>query len=82
MVVIELDQEARRVSLVLGLNCGDMRFRRAVSGFRREHDGGAVGIVGAHIAAVVTARSLKTHPDIGLSLLKHVSEVQGRVGIG
>ena len=82
MVVIELDEEARRVSLVLGLNRGDMRFRRAVGGFRREHNGGAVGIVGAHIAAVVTARSLKTHPDIGLRLFKHVSEVQGRVGIG
>ena len=82
MVMVELDQKARRVSLVLGLNRGDVLFRRAVGGFRREHNGGAVCVVGADVAALVTARSLKTHPDIGLSLLEHVSEVQGRVGIG
>ena len=81
MVMVELDQKARRISLVTGLNRGDVLFRRAVGGFCREHNGGAVGVVGAHVAAVMTARSLKTHPNISLRLLEHVSEVQGRVGI-
>ena len=82
MVMVELDQKTRRVSLVLGLNRGDVLFWRAGGGFRRKHDGRAVGVVCAHVPAVMTARSLKTHPNISLRLLEHVSEVQGRVGIG
>ena len=82
MVLVELDQEACRISLVLGLNRGDVFFRRAIRGFSREHDGRAVGIVSAHVTAVMPARSLKAHPDIGLRLLEHMSEMQGRIGIG
>ena len=35
------------------------------------------GIVSAHVTAVMPARSLKAHPDIGLRLLEHMSENAG-----
>ena len=81
MIVIKLDQEARRVLLVLRLNRGDVLLWRAVRGFCREHDGCAMGVVRAHVAAVVAPGALETNPDIRLSLLEHVSQMQRCVGI-
>jgi hypothetical protein len=37
--------------------------------------GGAVGVVGAHVAAVVAAHLLEAHPDVGLDVLDQVAEV-------
>ena len=33
MVMVEMDKKARRVSLVLSLNCGDVLFWRTGAGF-------------------------------------------------
>ena len=80
--MVEMDQEARRVLLVLRLNHSDVLFWRPIRCVCREHDGRAMGIVGAYVTAVVPARPLKTHPDVRLGLLEHRSEVEGRIGIG
>ncbi len=64
------------------LDCGDMCLGCSTRRFGGEHNRGAVRIVGADVATVMSSRSLKAHPDIGLGLFQHMPEVQGGVGIG
>src|SRR5690554_4161048 len=47
-----------------------------------ERDGGPVGVVGAHIQAMMPAQLLKTHPNVGLNLLHDMPKVQVAIGVG
>ena len=80
--VVESDQEARAVPLVLLPDRVDLLLRAYAQLFRREHDGGAVGIVGAYVQAVVAAGFLETDPDVRLDLLEQMSQVQRTIGVG
>ena len=82
MIVVKIDQEACRVLLVPGLNGGNVRFRGAISGLRRQHNGGTVGVIGTYIAARVPSRALESYPDIRLNLFQHVPQMERRIGIG
>ena len=44
--------------------------------------GGAVGVVGAQVAAVVAAHFLETHPDVGLDIFDQVAEMDAAIGVG
>ena len=64
---------------------GDARHQflgRDPFGFRLEHDGGAVGIVGADEVQLVPLHPLEAHPDVGLDVLHDVADVEGAVGVG
>lgn len=50
--------------------------------FGGEHHGRAVGVVGAAVVAFVAAQFLQAHPNIGLDMFHHVSEMNRAVGIG
>ena len=54
---------------MLGTDSGDQFFGCDALSLRLEHDWRAVGVIGAHINAVVTAESLESYPDIGLHSL-------------
>ena len=51
-------------------------------GLGAQHDGRAVGVVGAHVVAAVTAHPLEPRPDVGLDVFDQVPEVNGAVGVG
>ena len=70
---------------------GDLRdegLRREARLLGGDHDRRAVGVVGAdemhlHRGAVVTLlHALEPHPDVGLDVLHHVTDVERRVGVG
>ena len=50
--------------------------------FSLKHDGSAVGIIRAKIQAIVATQILESHPNIGLYLFKHMSQVQIAVCVG
>ena len=80
--IVKADEEAGAVPLVLLPDSVDLLLGGDAQFFGGQHDGGAVGIVGTDIQAVVPAGFLETHPDVGLHLLQQVSQVQGAIGIG
>ena len=82
VVVVEIDQEPGKVRLVFLADPVDQRFRGNAFPLRAQHDGGAVGIIGADIDAVVAPCLLIAHPDVGLDVFQQVAQVNGAVGVG
>ena len=82
VVVVEADQEAGGILFVLVLDLGNLLLGRDPELLRGQHDGGAVGIVGADIGAAVPPGLLEPDPDIGLHHLQQMPQVQGAVGVG
>ena len=80
--VVETNQEAGAVALVLLPDVVDLLLRGNAEFLRREHDRGAVGVVSADVGAIVAARFLEAHPYVGLHLFQQVAQVQGAVGVG
>ena len=82
VVVVELDLEVSEVPLVVRFDLRNLLLRGDAVFFRLEHDGGAMGIVGAHVDALLTAQFLETDPDIGLDVFQQVAQVNGAIGVG
>jgi hypothetical protein len=78
----EADVEAGIVALMFGLHTGDQRLGRDAFALGPQHDGGAVGVIGADIHAVLALELLEAHPDVGLHGFHHMAQVNGAVGIG
>jgi len=74
--------EAVEVPLVLMPDPLDKLFRGDALLLGPQHDGGAVGIVGADVPAFVAPHFLEAHPDVGLDVLHQVAQVDAAVGIG
>jgi hypothetical protein len=73
--MIEAEVKALQVARAAG---GDARYqllRRDPFGFRLQHDGRAVGVVGTDEEQLVPLHSLETHPDVGLDVLHDVADV-------
>ena len=82
VVVVVADAKAGEIGKMLGVGFFYQRFGGDALFFGGEHDGRAVGVVGAAVVAFVSARFLKAHPNIGLDVFHHVPKVDGAVGIG
>ena len=80
--VVEGDVEAVEVRLAARGDVGHEFLRRLAGLFGRDHDGRAVGVVGADEMHFVALHALKTHPDIGLDVFHDVADVEMAVGIG
>ena len=72
-IVVKVDAKFGEIRLVSRINSCDQRFWRNALLFRAKHNGRAVGIVGAHVVALVAAALLKAHPHVSLDVLKQVS---------
>jgi hypothetical protein len=81
-VVVELDVEVSEVALVRGLHIRNELFLAPAFLPCPDHDGRAVRVVGAHVAALVAAELLKADPDIRLDVFDQVPDVNVPVGIG
>ena len=82
VVVIEPDAEAGEVGSVLDPHPLNLHLRRDAVLARFQHDGCAMGVVGADIQAFMAAHALETHPDVGLDVLHQMAQMDGAVGIG
>ena len=82
VVVVEVDVKPGEVAGVLVPDALDQRLRGDAFLLRPQHDGGAVGVVRAHVVALVPAHLLEAHPDVGLDVLHEMAEVDAAVGIG
>ena len=58
-------------------------------GFRRysllacfKHDGCAVGVISTHVVNLVTGKTHRSDPDIGLDILHEMPEMNRTVGVG
>ena len=82
VIVVEADEEAVVVALMFALDAIDQLLGGDALAFGAEHDGGAVGVVGADEYALMPAHFLQAHPDIGLDRFHDVAEMDVAVRIG
>ncbi|MCY1363797.1 hypothetical protein D9M69_505760 [compost metagenome] len=82
VVVVEVHQEVGEVGHVLGAHGVDQLFRGDPFALGAQHDRRTVGVVSADVGRLVATHLLETHPDVGLDVLQHVTEVDGTVGVG
>ena len=81
MPVVEADVEAVEVLLAAGGDLGHELLRRLPRLLGGDHDRRAVRVVGAHEVHLVALHPQRTHPDVGLDVLHHVPDVEGRIGV-
>ena len=82
VIIVEVDQKVGKVSGVLGLDVVDQLLRGNPFLLGAQHDGGAMGIIGADVNCLITAQFLEANPDVSLNVLKHVPQMDRTVGIG
>ncbi len=82
VIVVEAHQEAVEIRLMLIPRAGDELLGRDPLLLRAQHDGCAVGVIGAHVPAFVAAHLLEAHPDVGLDVLHQMAQMNGAVGVG
>ena len=82
VVAVEVDAEALEIRKMAALHLFDHRLGLLPPRLGAEHDGGAVGVVGAQVDAVVPAQALEARPDVRLDALEDVPQVQWAVGVG
>ena len=82
VVVVKGDGEVGKIGLMLAGDAGDQLLGLDPLVLRAQHDGGAVGVIGADIQTIVAAHFLEPHPDIGLYVLDQVSQVDRAIGVG
>ncbi len=70
VVVVESDPKACEVCLVVVGDPLNQRFRGNPFLLGPQHNGGAMGVVGTHVVALLATAFLETHPDISLDILK------------
>jgi hypothetical protein len=81
-VVVELDLKPGEVAAVLVAGDGDEFFFGDAGFTSRDHDRGAVGVVGADVDTVLALQLLEADPDIGLDVLHEVADMDRPVGVG
>ena len=81
VVVVELDVEAGKITLVFGTIALDQGFGLDAFFTRTQHDRCAVRVAGTYISAVMTDQLLKPHPDIGLDVLDQMPDMDRTVGV-
>ena len=79
--VIHADQHVGQVALMFDFDPLDQLLRGYSLGLRLEHDGRAVRVVGADVVALMAAKFLKPHPDVGLYGFENVAQMQWAIGI-
>ena len=79
--VVKADVKAVQVGLAAGGDVGHKLLGCLAGLFGRNHDGRAVGVVGAYKIDRVALHALETHPDVGLDVFHDVADVEIAVGI-
>ncbi len=82
VVVVEIHQKVGKVGGVLGLDRVDQLLGRDAFLLRAQHDGRAMGVIGADVDALMAAQLLEADPDVGLDVFQHMPQMDRTVGIG
>ena len=82
VIMIEVDVEIGEVPGVFLPGGGDQFLGCDPLALGPQHDGGAVGVVGADVDGLVALHLLEAHPYIGLDVLHQMPEVDRAVGVG
>src|SRR5690606_13448859 len=82
VIVVELDQEVGEIPAVVGIDLIDQFLGADAHLLGFEHDGGAMGVVGTDIGALLAAHFLEANPDVGLDVFQQMTQVNRAVGIG
>lgn len=80
-VMIELNSESRKITLVRLAHVSDQRFLAASFLASADHDRRPVCVVSAHVEAAISNQLLEANPDIGLQVFHQVPDVNGAVGV-
>ncbi len=81
IIIVETDAEIGKIRPVLTADVFDELFGAQSRFIGFEHNGGAVGVVGAHIGNMVAAGTLVTHPDVRLDVFHQVTDMNRTIGI-
>ncbi len=79
--MVEPDLETLQRARAVGSDLRDELLGRHPGLLGRDHDGRAVGVVGADEVDRVALHPLETDPDVGLDVLHDVADVQRAVGV-
>jgi hypothetical protein len=60
----------------------DQGFRSDAFTLGAQHDGRAMGIIGADVNAIMTPQPLIAGPDVGLGVFNQVAKVNRTIGVG
>ncbi len=82
VVVIKIYTKTGEVLLMLGAGACNQLLGCDPFLACAQHDGGAVGVIGADVEALVPAHLLKSYPDIGLHILNQMADMDGAIGVG
>ena len=82
MPMVKRDIKAIEIRFAPGGDLGDKGLGCFARLFGGDHDGRAVGVVGANKMHVVPQHAQAAHPDVGLDVLHHVPHMKRRVGVG
>ena len=80
--VVKTDVKTIQIRFTSGSNVGHKLLGRFAGFFGGNHDGRAVGVVGAAKIHRVAPHTLKTHPNIGLDVFHDVTNMKVAVGVG
>ena len=81
VIVIKSHAKAGEIFLMILRNTLNQGFGRDAFLLSPQHNGSAVGVVGANVVALLSTTFLKTHPNVGLDVLKKMTQMNGAVGI-
>ena len=76
---VEADAIAPPVLDVRGTHARDQLLGSDAFFFGTQHDGGAVGVVGANVVAAIALHFLKAHPDICLNIFNQMAQMDAAV---
>lgn len=79
--VVEGDVKAVEVLLAASGNIGHKLLGRFACFFSGNHDGRAMGVIGADKVHCIALHSLRTHPGVGLDVFHDVADVEVAVGV-
>ena len=79
--VVKSDVKTIQIRLAPFGNVGNELLGRDTRFLSGNHDGRAMGVIGADEVDLVALHALKTHPDVGLDVLHDVANVKVTVGI-
>jgi hypothetical protein len=80
--VIEAQRETIQVRAAPGEDAPDQLLRGDPIGLGLEHDGGAMGVIGAYQVNPGAHHALEPRPDVDLDVFHDVADVQGTIGVG
>jgi len=81
VIIVKANMKLRKIGAMFPVSPGNQFFRRDAFILGAQHDGGAVGIIGANINGLMALHLLKAHPYIRLNVFHQVAEMNGAIGV-